>query len=403
VDTKKNVYVETNSVPASAVPLDLEDVLYCACANSLEVKGGGFKVEGLTLLPAGNLFYHLCKLTFGLQSGVKIKSTKDINRRIQMASKFHQSSMDLGERIECFPDKIRELICIFDGVDSYESLPWESLNENPFIGKYQNTTADDHANKQNDLPRKEKVQKKTSQTSSMKDNLKSRGEVSTILTPLDLSEKSFHPFSDILFERIQTPFRSDEINLPSTNICSIVVSEVRAKLFNQASQIKKLHDGDWEVCKVFIENEIWYIAKFLNGGLPYVYRKKTEKLPLWVQCTSPVKSRPSTIGDALSCVPKVFAQNVNGQVREFTINGDNILIFKTFALALQMEAAFWLERQFCSATKHWYDIIDTEKMVRQLVAEQKRQENLNHANLPQKKKKKKKKKLTDDDENSKTS
>lgn len=402
-DTSQNVFVETNSVPASAVPLDSDDVLYCACANTLELKGGNFRVEGLTLLPAGFLFYYLCKLTFGLEDDVNIESLvrsslsgcsamcdrDDIISRIDAAGEFNQSSMNLGERLECFPHKVIELISIFDGVDGYESSPWDNLNENPFIFKDQGRMPVDSAYKRKDLSRKGRQQQKTSDILSIKDNLKLKYENSSALTQLDISENSFQKFSEILFGRMPKSDRIDEKDLPSTNICSVVVSEARAKFSKKAIQAMTLHDGDWCVFKVHIENEVWYFANFLNVGLPYVHHKKANKFPSWIQCADPVKPRPSTIGDAVNCVPKFFAQNAISQMREFTINDGRVLIFRTFCLAVQMEAAFWLERQFRSATKHWYELADTEKMVRQLVAEQSRQENMKSPNVPQKKKNKK--------------
>jgi hypothetical protein len=55
MNTNFPVYVNENSVPATVLPINGTDTLYCCAANALEVKGGGLRAEGLTLLPAGRL------------------------------------------------------------------------------------------------------------------------------------------------------------------------------------------------------------------------------------------------------------------------------------------------------------------------------------------------------------
>jgi hypothetical protein len=152
--TTIQVYIEPNSVPGSAVPMHEAETLYCVCANTLELKGGAIKAEGLTLLPSGKLFLQLCRLTFGLykqenvDNGTYISKTillvdpdntkmseKKLQKRIKRAVNFHKSAIALGEKLKCFPDKVEELLKIFDGVlgDPYDLIPWKSLASNPFI------------------------------------------------------------------------------------------------------------------------------------------------------------------------------------------------------------------------------------------------------------------------------
>lgn len=51
VDTDKVVFVEPNSVPSSAFPAYGSDMMYCCCANTLEVKGGALRrVERMILM-----------------------------------------------------------------------------------------------------------------------------------------------------------------------------------------------------------------------------------------------------------------------------------------------------------------------------------------------------------------
>ena len=62
-----SVYVSETSYPASVVPLNNVDVCAC-CANSLLLRGGALKVEGLTILPFGGQFVSLVKKCLGMES-----------------------------------------------------------------------------------------------------------------------------------------------------------------------------------------------------------------------------------------------------------------------------------------------------------------------------------------------
>lgn len=149
--TNSAVFVEVNSVPASAVPTDQSRVLYCCAANTLEVRGGGMRADGLTMLPPGRLFLLLCRFSMGLfnQSHVEDESLyeiaiawigagtkkekKDITARVKKAIDLHESSLILQEQLQCFPDKVRDLLSIFDGMDGEAVVEWDGLNNDPFI------------------------------------------------------------------------------------------------------------------------------------------------------------------------------------------------------------------------------------------------------------------------------
>jgi hypothetical protein len=153
--TSLQVFIETNSVPGSAVPMRDTNVLYCTCANTLELQGGKLKAEGLTLLPQGKLFLQLCRFTFGtykqenVDDGSYITKTialvdpdcseetrKLLAKKVKKAVEFNESSLGLGEKLECFPHQVCELLKIFNGVDGYdESVPWENLYSNPFVAE----------------------------------------------------------------------------------------------------------------------------------------------------------------------------------------------------------------------------------------------------------------------------
>jgi hypothetical protein len=154
-NTAISVYVQENSVPASALPMNTEAIMYCCCANTLEVRGGGLRVEGLTLLPPGRPFLLLCRLAFGLfhqkhsvegtledtclqwvlqdlgnDSSLGL-SQDEMKIRIKKAISFHRSVGDLGEQLVCFDTKVAPLLEVFDGVDGYESKVWKDLKNNP--------------------------------------------------------------------------------------------------------------------------------------------------------------------------------------------------------------------------------------------------------------------------------
>ena len=111
--------------------------VYCVCANTLEIKGSGIRVEGLTLLPPGEEFVLLSRFTFGLfpddegqtieaiatNAASNLSGKLDVERKeklkdcIMAAVSFHFSAIELGESLECYPDKVAELLAIFDRVD----------------------------------------------------------------------------------------------------------------------------------------------------------------------------------------------------------------------------------------------------------------------------------------------
>ena len=165
--SNRKVFVPVNCVPAFAQPLGGASELFACCANTLEVSGGGLRVECLTILPPGRLFVLLAFLTFGIQpftlslddddeknttlvgaslrwlgkfakNGVKggragdpCLSQTNSMEKIELALSFRASCQHLGEELKCFPEKVVELLRIFDSVDGYQSIPWEDLDCNP--------------------------------------------------------------------------------------------------------------------------------------------------------------------------------------------------------------------------------------------------------------------------------
>ena len=160
------VFVPENCVPAAAIPTDDNVELFGCCANTLELRGGACRVEGITLLPQGRLFMGLALLAFGVNPKTgSLIDTSEINDYIEEEKKdpgsglqtssmvdevwrwikerdkfsldqpdrwrvigalnFHADCMQLGETLECQPDKIRALCALFDGVDGTTMTAWD--------------------------------------------------------------------------------------------------------------------------------------------------------------------------------------------------------------------------------------------------------------------------------------
>jgi len=170
------VYVPVNSVPAAAVSKLGPAELFACCANTLELRGGAIRAEGITILPPGRLFLGLALLCFGLnprtflpislnlfldeeekqdaysmndrlesfatslieealswicEKEKDLKNRKEwIVQRIRSAILFHESYLTREETLVCQPDKIASLLKIFDEVDGCSLKVWKGLGDN---------------------------------------------------------------------------------------------------------------------------------------------------------------------------------------------------------------------------------------------------------------------------------
>ncbi len=159
------VYVPCNSVCSAVLPLERSKEIFACCANTLELRGGACKVEGITLLPPGRMFCCLALLSFGINprtsspimslpslsddddDGDEKKENgaddtvedalswtrfntkiEDLDEwRVKEALRFHTDCMTLGETLECQPDKIQSLCAFFDGVNGPMTV-WEGYD-----------------------------------------------------------------------------------------------------------------------------------------------------------------------------------------------------------------------------------------------------------------------------------
>ena len=340
-------------------------------------------------------------------------------KRIKKAVCFHGSTMELGETLECFPEKVEELIDIFDSVDGYASIVWSSLASNPFIGgnlerSRKSYTQSKKPHLQNEESRQTHVREDraatdeqaklvlvatrrldseligsnglnlsnhvTGATTSTQgvllsdtlqvDQTSNRGSAEerprfTRLTAFSTGDRCS---SERLFASTLPPGQDlNESDLPSSNILAIVVLQARTEIGSAHMSSSMSIDGsDWEVYTISLEGSTWFYATFSSSGVPYV-RRTSKNFPAWLKHTDFSKARPNTISAALSCIPPNC--NIKLKLVESNDGKQKTLVFESLELAVRMEAAFWLERQFLAGKRHWYQHYDIANMVGRLKSE----------------------------------
>jgi len=403
------VFIDVDSVPATAVPMDSSDDLYCVCANTLEVRGGGLRAEGLTLLPQGKAFLLLARFTFGLFEqtdfedgtikeiainwiGTQLGRTqlKGLTKRIKKAVDFHHSALDLGESLECFPQKIAELLDIFDDVDGYEASVWESLSSNPLIrhnmGKHQLELKGG----------KRTTRRNISATTSERKNTNSKMKEMT-LQPDPSSANQINGDKNNVAKGKLVPENFSLISLPQTEqreLCNLFQGKPKKHSIGSCEKLaqgvygyivgksdqtveKALGGPDWEFYLVQLEGKDWFKAVFKPKDVSYTDPRN--KKPAWMTKKAHWDARPPTVQDAMSCIPPKYQGK---RVKKESLRiapGTKYIIFHNLKLAVQMEAAFWMERQFGSKKGHWF-----EHKVPQLI------EQMKHLRKPTKKTKNRK-------------
>lgn len=458
LDSSNPVYVD-DSVPSSAIHTTND--LYAVAANGLELQRGGMRVDGLTLLPPNPLFLLLSFLSFGIEINTpllwaiqneEIGAKKKINKsyawlvdraitvfknkssggdrvtfnvppltdtessqdliweeqelkdRLQHAVAFNDTSLSMGEKLVCFPERINELCKLFDGIDGHNVSPWESIAEESLtaenIFKWRNerksNTNDEHNRQYRQISEGTKIHSTPSKHSRKANNSKSRGTPSKDSRKTDSSKSRNNPSKDSRStegsnscgslkkaerEKLEhhairhfdnglitssnswfsTTLNSGEAMpaFPSTNILALlfqlfeaqVVADYTASNDENKFQVA-LSIANWDIAN-FKEKDgkALYRAYFINKwipALPVVGRGKN-KLPRWIKKN---RRRPSTLADAKECVPP------NVTCPALIESKDYGLLFESLEDALKMEAAFWLNNQFCHAGKssirHWY-------------------------------------------------
>jgi len=421
LDSVNFVFVD-DSVPATAINTTSD--LFAVAANSLELQRGGLKVECLTLLPPNPLFLALSLLSFGLElgsplswisqqseeSGIekKIKKAYDwllrrtkvlkndsfgtdrliltnrfdeayqevpvvwekekVKERLEQAALFHESSMQMGETLVCFPEKIDELCRLFDGIEECTFSLWDNFWEEALTKE--NLSAWQKERKQGarverdyHVPVADTVAQEAGNSGTVpKSSNQSKNQQGAITDTKDekLQHHSIRHFKkDIQAKAVRwfSTSLEDGENIPefpSTNILALLfhlLGEHESVTKNEARKFKISLD-DWEIsCFKKKTGESLFRACFINDAvnLNPVFGRGKNKLPKWIKKN---RGRPSKIAEAKACVPPAVAiPNME------EIHGVGLL-FESIHDALKMEAAFWLELQFAhatsSSTRHWF-------------------------------------------------
>jgi hypothetical protein len=88
--TNCKMFVDNSSIPASVCDMN-GDVLYASCANYLELKGGGARVDGLTLIPSDCNFVALAlTCCIGLSIDPQIRCLCELSEPADSLSYFER-------------------------------------------------------------------------------------------------------------------------------------------------------------------------------------------------------------------------------------------------------------------------------------------------------------------------
>jgi hypothetical protein len=449
LNTSNRVYVD-DSVPATAIHTSSN--LFAVAANGLEIRSGGLKVEGLTLLPPNPLFLVLSHLSFGIEinqpllwatahgeeydRGKKkisksytwlkeraIRVSKKIDNmgdqimfsqppvtensplqpnfwyeeelknRLEQASDFSDSCSSMEEKLVCFPEKIRELCELFDGVDGHALSPWESIDdeslttENLKKWQWERKTSTSEEQQPHSLPSPSDANPQAAPSTASKSSgsSKNHGATARVVAGKKNEIRNFGPELIASSKKLFATTLSNGEDMPafpSTNILALIFQQfeeiIRSeeKSFNENRNFKVALDAsNWHITshKGKGDDNFLYQARFLNDSIAKIpaFGRGKNKLPKWIKKD---RFRPSTIVEAKQCVPPTVACPT---VVESAGSG---LRFESIEDALTMESAFWLNHQFCHAGKsgirHWY-AFSVEQMIELLRKHEKKNENEN--------------------------
>jgi hypothetical protein len=426
--TENNVYTTENSVPATALPDNGEDILFCVASNTLEIKGGSLKVEGLTLLPPGLLFLVLTRLSFGLHDSSTLKllteqsqafkhvatesMVADWRERTQKAVEFYGATKNLGVELRCFPDMVHMLCSLFDGVDGFEGGSWD-VESNPLahknfrsvndasVGKAkrgQRRSTSSHRNassipsgvlpvplSQSDLSLSKSRQAReppqpqaqlADNTLEMNENKQQKKKKEKDNKyPLVAPRKRLKA-NKIVSLSIESLFsiellqysRLQDTDIPSSNVLAFIVSTYRQSIVGkQATEMRLDDSNDWALYEVKVDGQVCYMATFLSSDIAYpkLKNKMRNKFPSWF--FGKPSMRPTKLEPALSCLPPEFRTACGKSMKFVTIGQQKALVFDTLEMAVRFESCFWLQRQFFDRDGiSWFEYPDPMIMLEKL-------------------------------------
>jgi hypothetical protein len=304
-----------------------------------------------------------------------------IRERLHQAALFHEHSLGMGESLKCFPDRIIELCKLFDSIDGESFYPWESLvaealtEENLSQWRAESKKSTTEINnfyipvaRDWSTPFTECADAAIALSnaqgatagSKMKESNKNSKAMKLEQHSIRQFKKEIHAKSK---EWFSTNLSAGERMpaFPSTNILVLLFQLFKELVLHEELLAKEskqftisLSPQHWDISQLRQKEtgKVWYKACFVNTAIPFipVHGRGKNKLPKWIKKNN---KRPTRTADAQNCVPP----NVKTPIMK-EIPGGAGLMFESIQEALQMEAAFWLERQFCHAsktsTRHWY-------------------------------------------------
>ncbi|KAG7349171.1 ATP-dependent RNA helicase HrpA [Nitzschia inconspicua] len=306
----------------------------------------------------------------------------EIKNRVNMAVLFHEDAMGMGESLVCFPEKIAQLCDLFDCVDGNSLSPWDTLMDEALTHENLETWRREaksilsetrqHSTKTCETLGRSPCQGKQPETSGRRAILHQKNENTSdgiAVAPKKEPKLEQHPirhFKKEVLDKSKDWFSTKLCageslpSFPSTNILALLFQLYRELILddsivqNGRRPVISLDSSHWDIIRLRKNEsgESWYSARFVHNEIPFlpVVGRGKNKLPTWIKKQ---RGRPSEIEDAQKCVPPhVKSPSI------YKIPGGGGLMFETLEEALQMEAAFWLEQQYCHGTKkslrHWY-------------------------------------------------
>jgi hypothetical protein len=299
-------------------------------------------------------------------------------------------------------------------IDGYNAVPWDDLDDNPFVeenlrrgkSKKKERTPRSVVNGQSSestserrsapdkgptraslkAPEKEKILKRSKRMSSNEgastsvsvnppDEQKPANFCDTVI--VDVFPKEVISAVSRLFTIKLEPGESiGEMDLPSTNILCVVVKHYCDFLLENSlvpedkdeiafeGQVS-FTDRHWLIRAIRgPKGKEWYLAEFVGTAMPFLsIKKRGGKLAGWI-CQG--HTRPTNAKQAMACIPPnlvcipCYATKIAFSECEL----GKAVFFESVEMALRMEAAFWLERQFGESSRHWYQQTLQEMMTK---------------------------------------
>mmetsp|Transcript_15561 Transcript_15561/g.23901 ORF Transcript_15561/g.23901 Transcript_15561/m.23901 type:complete len:1923 (-) Transcript_15561:159-5927(-) len=365
--TGRMVFVETNSIPAASWSMDGPVEVFAVAGDSLELKGGGLRVSGLTVLPPGRQFLLLCMKSFGLHpcsqafhdedeeldqcleflnASSKERNHSPINNdsmteKILQAIEFNEYCKGLDEKLVCHPDLVIRLLSIFNLVDGHECHPWDDLcnkedgsfgyNTNKPGKKKRANNRNNNGGSKASAPKQQQrnTNSKISNTTASEQQISNNNAVQAKV--LSTFSKNARKSAKRLFATsLDSGETVKESDFPSTNILSMLIQEYQ-KAVDQREEAKQAAappvPAQWAIYQDIQQMETKTkkpasLALEPSQWKVYQVMGEDEKTRWWSACyiadTIPLvllrsrheawmngmqPCRPSNVDDAKQCVP----------------------------------------------------------------------------------------------------